>query len=287
MILVTGAAGKTGLAVIAAVARREANVRALVHRTDQVEKVRAAGARDVLVGDQRELATLRSALEGVEAVYHIAPNVHPDEIAMGACVIAACRKEAVERVLFHSVIHPQLEAMPHHWRKLRVEEHLIESGLRWTILRPAAYLQNVLGYLPEVRETGRYRVPYGTGRPAWMVDLADVAEVAASALADDLHAFASYDLCGPDGLTPQDVAQALGRYLEREVEADRLDPDEWLERAKRAGMAAEARESLHAMFRHYDAHGMAGNPTVLTTLLGRPPRGLVEVLERAISAGST
>lgn len=290
MILVTGAAGKTGRAVIAALAERQLPVRALVHRREQLAAVEASGAVEVAIGDQRDVSVLRTALEAAAAVYHIAPNVHPDEIAMGTRMIDACRGAGTGRVVYHSVIHPQLESMPHHWRKLRVEEQLIESGLDWTILRPAAYLQNVLGYLDDARRTGRYEVPYDIHRPAWMVDLADVASVAAMVLDEDRHVYASYDLCGPDAVTATGVATAVSAHLGRPVEAVRIDPDDWQRGAESRSLPPASRQALHAMFRHYDDHGVPGNPRVLSLLLRRRPGSLSDVLERQASpsdAGST
>ena len=83
MILTTGAAGKTGRAVIQALAARGAAVRALVHRPEQTQTVEAIGALDVQVGDMCEQAVLDRAYSGVQAVYHICPNVSPDEIVIG------------------------------------------------------------------------------------------------------------------------------------------------------------------------------------------------------------
>lgn len=236
------------------------------------------------VGDQREVRILAEAFRGITAVYHIAPNVHPDEVLMGERLLTACRVDRVRRLVYHSVIHPQIEAMPHHWNKLQVEQHLIESEAEWTILRPAPYLQNVLAYLADVRDTGRYRVPYDTTRPAWMVDLADVAEIAASTLAEESHVYGAYDLCGPEGLTADAVAATLQRHLDRAVVAERVDPDDWRDGPGRQ-LPPPAGDTLHAMFRHYDDHGVPGNPTVIGTLLGRPPRDLEDVLRRQIGAG--
>ena len=58
--------------------------------------------------------------------------------------IRAAQSAGVERFVYHSVLHPQVEIMAHHWQKMRVEEQLFESGLSFTILQPAAYMQNVL-----------------------------------------------------------------------------------------------------------------------------------------------
>jgi uncharacterized protein YbjT (DUF2867 family) len=83
-------------------------------------------------------------MKGVGAIYHMAPNVSPDEVAIGKAVISAAKRAGVEHFVFHSVLHPQIEAMPHHWRKLRVEELLLESDLPWTILQPTTHMQHIL-----------------------------------------------------------------------------------------------------------------------------------------------
>ena len=134
MILITGAAGKTGRAIIQALAKRGETVRALVHRPDQVASLKALGVEDVLVGDALDPSVVQQAVQDVRAIYHIAPNVSPDEVTIGRIIIAAAQSADVERFIFHSVLHPQIEAMPHHWLKMRVEELLFESGLSFTIL---------------------------------------------------------------------------------------------------------------------------------------------------------
>jgi NAD(P)H dehydrogenase (quinone) len=145
MILVTGAAGKTGLAVIKALAARGAGVRALVRRAEQVVEVAAQGASEVVLGGFDDAAALARAVRGATAIYHISPNVSPHEISYAQAVVAAAEAAGVRRFVYHSVLHPQIEAMPHHWAKLRVEEMLLGSGLDVTILQPTAYMQNILG----------------------------------------------------------------------------------------------------------------------------------------------
>jgi len=141
MILVTGAAGKTGKAVIEAVAARGGQVgctevRPLVHRAKQAAEVAALGAHDVTVGRFDDAEALARAVSGVTAIYHICPNVSPHEMAYAKAVVAAAKAAGVRRLVYHSVLHPQIEAMPHHWAKLRVEEMLLASGLDVTTLQP-------------------------------------------------------------------------------------------------------------------------------------------------------
>lgn len=266
-VLVTGAGGKTGRALLAAVRERGVTARAFVRDPDRVADVDV----EVAIGDQRDVDSLVAALDGVDAVYAIAPNVSSHEVEMGRAVVAACQRAPVDRLVFHSVVHPQLTAMPHHADKARVEEHVIESGLAWTVLQPNAYLQNLAGYLADLR-AGRYLVPYATDRPIAMVDLRDVAEVAAACLVDNVGVHATFELSGPEAVTPTDVARVASAVLGREVVAQRQEPDDWA--GANVHLDDEPRRRLHAMFAHYDRHGSPGDATVLTCLLGRAPRDL-------------
>ena len=131
MILVTGAGGKTGRSLIRALSKVE-SVCALVGTEAHVSRVKALGAEKVIAGDMRDRATTRSAMQGVQSVYHICPNMSPDEMVIGRLVIDEARRAGVEHLVYHSVLHPQTEKMNHHWQKLRVEEMIFESGLPFT-----------------------------------------------------------------------------------------------------------------------------------------------------------
>ncbi len=63
---------------------------------------------------------------------------------IGKLVIDEARKAGVKHFVYHSVLHPQTEKMNHHWQKMHVEEMIFESGLPFTILQPAPYMQNLL-----------------------------------------------------------------------------------------------------------------------------------------------
>ncbi|HLZ27517.1 MAG TPA: NmrA family NAD(P)-binding protein [Chloroflexota bacterium] len=280
MILVSGAAGKTGRAVVAALAALGAPVRALVRRAPQAEAVRAAGAQEWLTGDMLDSRTWAAACDGVRAVYHICPNMHPEEGAIGAAVLHAARVAGCAHLVYHSVLHPQTQAMPHHWHKLQVEELLFESGLPYTILQPAPYMQNVLVSWPAIVAEGRYSIPYAASTLLGMVDLADVAEAAARILTEPGHVGATYELGGPDILDQNQVAVVLSQRLGRTVVTDVQSLADWERRARAAGLGSYQLVSLLKMFRYYERHGLWGNPRVLGWLLGRPPTTFAEFVGR-------
>src|SRR6185436_12761799 len=136
MILITGAGGKTGRALVKALSKVE-RVGAFVHREEQASILTSLGVEKVMVGDLHDRDAIHAAMQRMRAVYHICPNMSPDEAVIGKLVIGEAHAAGVEHFVYHSVLHPQAEQMNHHWQKMRVEEMLFESGLRFTILQPA------------------------------------------------------------------------------------------------------------------------------------------------------
>lgn len=283
MTLVTGAAGKTGQALIVLLAKRGVHVRAFVRTREQAATVHDCGASEVVLGDLRSLDDLKHACTGVATVYHICPNMFADELLVGQHLIDAARSAGVLRIVYHSVLHPQTEEMPHHWNKLRVEELLFKSGLEYTILQPAAYMQNLRGNWQVILEQGVYRVPYALETRLGLVDLNDVAEAAANVLSESGHVGAVYELAGPQVLTQIEVAEILSTALGRPVRAEVQDRAEWAQAARRNGLGDYAVETLLRMFKYYEMYGFWGSARVLEMLIGRRAVGLGEWVVRQAS----
>ena len=286
MILVTGAAGKTGKALMRELLERGRYVRALVHTQRQVEQLKTLGVQEAPAGDMRSHDEIMHAFKDIRSVYHIPPNVSPDEITIGKNVIAGAQSAGVEHFVYHSVLHPQVEAMPHHWAKMRVEEQVFESGLPFTILQPAVYMQNILAYWDEIAGEGIYRVPYPAHTRLSFVDLDNVAEAGAAVLSESGHDGAVYELCGADNLSVKETAQMIGRCLGNKVEIERIPIDRWERLARENGLGDYQVNALIAMFHYYERFGFTGNPTVLECLLKSPATRFETFIERLISKRS-
>ncbi len=281
MILLTGAAGKTGQAIIAEFARSGEKARAMVSRAAHIPLVTKLGAVEAVRSDMGDRDAFTRAAQGARAIYHICPNVSPHEIAFGGNALHAAREAGVELFVYHSVLHPQTEDMPHHWKKMRVEELIFKSGLPFTILQPAAYMQNILAQRESILNEGVFRNPYRVGTRISMVDLADVAEAAAKALTEPGHAGATYELCGPMARSQVEIAEVFQRVLGRKVRAEEILLHTWTHNAAQSGMSPDKVQALVKMFRYYDRHGFEGNSNALTNLLGRPPTDFETFVRRA------
>ena len=279
MILITGAGGKTGMALTRALVKAE-SVCAFVRREEHVSMVKSMGAQNVVVGDMREESAVRSAMEGIRAVYHLCPNMSPDEMVMSKLVIQEARKAGVEHFVFHSVLHPQTEKMTHHWQKMRVEEMIFESGLSFTILQPAPYMQNLLAGWKSIVADGVLRVPYSIHARFSFIDLEDLAEAARVVLKEPGHFHAIYELTGTEPMSHADVAKIFEHVISLPVRAEQEEMRDW--RLRTAGLSKYALESLVRMFEYYDKWGLVGNPTVLKCLLKREPTSMETFVQRVL-----
>jgi uncharacterized protein YbjT (DUF2867 family) len=268
--------------VIRALVARGEPVRALVRRPAQLDQAKAIGAVEVEVGNLLDTNTLKPIFAGMRAVYHIGPNAHPAEAELGRNAISVARAAGIPHFVMHSVLHPQTQAMPHHWNKLLTEEQLIQSGMGFTILQPASYMQNVRGVWASVT-VGRYPVPYSTGVRFSPVDLKDVAHMAAEVLSSPGHEGAIYELAGPELLTPVQMARRLSEALGRPVEAIEISRDQW---RRDAELDPDRADILLTMFEYYAEHGFWGNPRVLAGLLGREPTTFAQYLQRLVREGA-
>lgn len=268
-IAVVGGRGKTGRSVIDAVRARGGSARPL---------------------GRAELRDAALALRGATAVYVIAPNMHPDEPTFVRDILAAAREAGVSRIVYHSVAAPYLPEMPHHLAKAEAERLVRASGAEWTILQPCAYIQNFVPQLsgPEPGLT----VPYDPERTFGLVDLADVAEVAAlvllgftltgPALDGDSLIGATVELGGPTQVSVRDVARAAEFVLGRGVPVRRISSQEWAAGAG-APLAIRERDWLVHMFNYYDRHGFSCGSVGARAFLGRPPRSVEDVLRRELT----
>lgn len=271
MILITGAGGKTGRALVRILSKLE-SVCALVYHEEQITALKSLGGEKIVLGDMRDDDAIRFALQDARAVYHICPNMSPDEVRMGQLVIGEARKAGIEHFVYHSVLHPKTEKMAHHWQKLRVEEMIFESGLPFTILQPAPYMQNLLAGWQRIIEEGVLRVPYSVKSKFSFIDLEDLAEAAKMVLTQPEHLNATYELAGTQPMSHMEVAEIITHVLNREVRAEKEEMRDWTLRVEQnMRMSEYARENLVKMFEYYDKWGLVGNPNVLKWLLGRQP----------------
>ncbi|MEV5409673.1 NmrA family NAD(P)-binding protein [Thermopolyspora sp. NPDC052614] len=274
--LVCGVGGITGDTVVSVLAERGFTVRALVHRDERRAAALSLGAESVAVADYDDDASLAAAMDGVDAVFFVAPSYQEAEPRWVAAALRAAEAAGVVRFVYQSVLHPFTPAMPHHARKAQAEVEVRASRLRWTILQPAMYAQTVLRVRGRSSE-GRMNVPYDPDALFAVVDVRDVAACVAEVLLDDAHVYGGYEIVGAEIQSLRQMTATLNRLLGEDREVVQVEPDTlplppWWGERQRAEYALMCRE--------YGAHGLLGSARTATALLGRTPTTFADVVVR-------
>ena len=212
-ILITGASGAIGLPTLRHLVKRGARVRALSSRESSAANLKSLGVAETVIGDLTSDADVARAMQGVASVMHIPPRFREDEAKIGLRVLKAAVDAKVGHFVFSSVFHPQMRDMDHHFNKLVVEEALIDSGLAFTILQPAMFMQNIRLEWPGIRDRGVYLRPYSPDQRMAMIDTEDYGEAAARVLTEPGYRGGIFELAGPDQLTTAEMAEGHRRGM--------------------------------------------------------------------------
>ncbi len=270
MILVTGATGRTGRETVKALVSRGAQVRAMVRNPDDGAAIQGGGV-EIVVGDLERPESVDAALQGVEKVFLI--SIEGPRMAEQHGNFAKAAKRAG---VVHLVRMSMLPAMPDsplaigRWHG-EADRQVMESGIPYTILKPAYFMQNTIRSAPTIASDGSIYGALGDGKVG-MVDLGDLAAVAAETLTSDGHEGKSYIPTGPEALSMGEVAEKLSTALGQAVKYVNIPPDEDKAGMTAAGMPdwlADAWDKLSLMI----AQGGANKVTnVVKEVTGEEPR---------------
>jgi uncharacterized protein YbjT (DUF2867 family) len=221
-ILVTGATGTVGRALVAQLGETGVAIRALVRDPGSA---RLPSGIDGVRGDLSDPAGLTAALEGVTAVFLVWPftSAHAaDDIAPG--VVEAIARQTRRIVYLSAEAAAQRPAA--FWAKL---ERLVErSAAEWTFLRPTGFAKNTLMWAEQIRSGDVVRWPYAEAARS-LIHEADIAAVGVRALIEEGHHGKTYVLTGPEALTQTEqvgaIGEAIGRPLRfEEISRERARP---------------------------------------------------------------
>jgi uncharacterized protein YbjT (DUF2867 family) len=215
-ILITGATGVVGGAVLDRLRTAGVELRALTRDETKAQALRERGI-DAAVGDLLEPETLGPALAGVGVVF-LLTSIGPDQVVQAGNLIKLARESGNRpRIVRLSVHQASREAPTRVSRQhAEVEEALRSSGLPYTLLRPQSFMQNTLMAAPTVAADGKIYGPFKAGRLG-MIDARDIGEVAAKVLTEEGHDGKAYTLTGPAAISFDDVARALSEVLGKDV----------------------------------------------------------------------
>jgi len=262
VILVTGATGNAGGAVVRALVNSGEQVRAVVRDVNRVPL--PAGVEQV-AGDLNEPGTLVPHLDGVTAAFLLAGYEGLEE------TLANMRRAEVERVvLLSSSAAPSGDLTNAVARYHILSERAVrDSGLRWTFLQPNTFMTNTFQWLPQLHQGDVIRAPFADVSVA-TIDPDDIGAVAAVALTSDANDGRALRLSGPESLSPADRVAILAKTLGRELRFE-AQSNEDARAEMNAAMPAEYVDAFFRFFVDGDLDESAVLPTV-REVTGRAPR---------------
>ncbi|MEV7810043.1 MULTISPECIES: NmrA/HSCARG family protein [Streptomyces] len=223
IIAVTGATGAQGGATARALLGAGHQVRALTRRpgAPAAEALRGLGA-EVRHADFDDPGSLTAALAGADALFAVTTPFGTDtrtEIRQGTALVDAAAGARLGHVVLTSAAHADRgTGVPHFESKWAVEQHLRASGLPWTVIAPAAFMDNYTsGWTLDALRNGVFAWPMPADRPLTLIPATDIGAFAALALQrrDD---FAGHRVdIASDTCTPAQIAATLTTALARPV----------------------------------------------------------------------
>ncbi|TCC40252.1 NAD(P)H-binding protein [Kribbella speibonae] len=259
MLLITGATGHVGRALVGELGRRGAEFRALVR------SARPDLPAEQVVGDLGGPLDLR----GVDKVFLLVPGTGLEHTAN---LVAAARRAGVRQIVYlssYAVLGDPIPAMGrwHHER----ERLIADSGIAATFLRPTGFMTNTLDWLPTIRAGGYVLDPIGPGRMA-PIDPADIAAVAATVLTEDGHGNQAYTLTGSEAFTVAEQVAILGAAIGRALDVRPIaTPEEAVRFRYPEGAPAELAAALIEGLTLMRADTIGLRTDVVRRLTGRSP----------------
>ena len=285
MIVVTGATGQLGAAVIEGLLRRVkvASIVASVRVADKAGALSAKGVQVRCGGDYDDADRLAETFAGAAQVLVIsAPKLGEEALRLHRNAIEAARKAGVRRVLYTSHAgarsgSPFAPADQH----AGTEADLADTGLAYTSLRHGFYAESCLHMIGDALTSGELRVPED-GAVAWTAR-DDLAEADAAILADEgcVNGI-SPPLTASEAPTMAEIAVIASELTGREVRHVTVSDEAWRDMKVAAGMPRLYADMLLGTFQAARRGDFATVDPTLETLIGRRPKTFRDVLATSL-----
>ena len=249
MILITGATGNIGVQLVKILSAAREPVRAFVRNRARCQAITLPGI-ELVEGDFAKPETFMPALDGVDRLFLLIPSSSEVEQQQRNFVDAAKHSKAR-----HLVKLSQLAADEHAPGRFQryhaaVEKHILKSGIPYTFLRPNLFMQGLLNFRSTISSQGAFYAPAGDAKIS-IVDVRDIASIAAKALMEPGHAGKTYDITGPEALTHQEIARQLSKAVAVQIKYVDIPPAAMRETLLGFGMPAWQADGLVEDYDHY------------------------------------
>lgn len=233
MHLVVGASGVLGSRIVERLLKNNLPVRVVSRNPEKLDKLQSKGV-DVVRGDLLDASWMDGALKGVQylflATHGLVPpsrknNILKVDDAGNRRIIDAAKRAGVSQVIFTSALLAQPDATTTFGKiKFKIEEYIKNSGLKYTIVRPPAYIEThgliLIG--EPLRKSGKVQF-LGTGsRPINWISAEDVADYMVESIDDPDRVHTVKSIAGPDVVSRIQMLEIFERMLNKKGKRSHL-----------------------------------------------------------------
>lgn len=245
-ILVTGATGRTGSELIKALQSAGADIRAMDRDPEKIAALSEQGIESV-VGDLEKPETIEQAMEGIDKAFLLSIE-DPRLGELHGNFAKAAQQAGVKHLVRMSILVAMMPDSPlviGKWHR-EADQAVMESGVPYTILQPAYFMQNILRSADMIKAKDVLPGGMGDGKVG-VIDLRDIAATAAAVLTNEGHEGKTYVLTGPEALSMADMAVKLSAVLGREITYMNMQPEEAKAGMTKMGMPDEIADAWVAV----------------------------------------
>jgi uncharacterized protein YbjT (DUF2867 family) len=267
-VLITGASGTVGREIVRQMSTRGETVRAPVRDKSKARAI-LGDAVELVSGDYGDIRSLDRAFSGAQKVLLLAPNT-PDQATLEANMVAAAGRAGARHVVELSGLGADLQSPARIARcHAIVEQTIAASGIPFTLLRPNTFMQNFLGTAAAIA-AGGLRLPMGRCRVS-VVDVRDIAAVAAAVLTEPGHEGMAYEITGPEALTFAEIAERLSAAVGQPIAYINITPEQYKLDLLKAGCGEWEADAIVELDLHVTPSLGAAVTDVVATVARRQP----------------
>jgi NAD(P)H dehydrogenase (quinone) len=282
MIAVTGANGNLGRLVIKCLLERlpADQIIAAVRSPEKADDLLALGLT-VREADYTRPETLRNAFYGAEKVLLISAVVPGQRLTQHKAVVDAAREAGVGQIAYTSMLRADTSDLILAEEHKATEEYIAASGLPFTFLRNAWYLENHTGGLASAIQHGAIAGCAGQGRFA-SASRADYAGAAVTVLTEPGHENKTYELAGDTSYNMSEFAAEVSKQVGHEIVYNNLASGEYRTALLGFGLPEMVVEVVVDADIKSSSGGLDSSSRDLQRLLGRPTTNFGEAIEAAL-----
>jgi len=283
MILVTGATGHLGGAVIDFLLKKSHRVKvaALVRDKNKAEELSKKGV-ELRDGDYTNYSSLVEAFKGVEKLGFVSSSELENRVQQHTNVVNAAKEAGVKHIYYTSGVRASVNSkfIPSH-DHAKTEEAIKASGLTYTIFRNTFYMDELPGFLANPLKTGKWVFPTN-GAKANYASRIDMAEALANAIYDGGHENKVYEITSDKAYTDYEIAEIVSKVTGKELKYTDVPLSKFIEGLKKASLP----EATITMIKSVSGAIRDGELDIvddsLEKLLGRKPQSMEDFLKKAL-----